>query len=34
MSEIDPVIKGWEEFVYYGYIIEPEAKEDAARGES
>lgn len=34
MSEMDELIKGWEEFVYYGYIIEPEAREDAANGES
>jgi len=34
MSEIDEITKDWEEFVYYGYIIEPEGKEGADRGES
>jgi hypothetical protein len=34
MNEMDEITKGWEEFVYYGYIIEPEAKEDVAKGES
>jgi hypothetical protein len=30
---MDEIIQDWKEFVYYGYIIEPEAKEDAAKGE-
>jgi hypothetical protein len=34
MGEMDELTKGWDEFVYYGYIIEPEAKGDLVKGVS
>lgn len=33
-DKMDEITKDWDEFVYYGYIIEPEDRKDIAKGAS